>query len=165
MEVDDLVMGAGMAGVAVASLLGQSGRRVLFVEVHDVPGGQAHYVFGWPPWSMTRAAGAPIAPSPNRSRRVAGPRILCAATESLLVEDEVLTMCTRRRAAPVAHAAPVSTLEDRRTLSSDNRRRPLIDVSDHVVDAERTLAAGAGPGCFTLPETVELRQSATRATR
>jgi len=90
-----------------------SGRRVLFVEVHDVPGGQAHYVFGWPPWSMTRAAGAPIAPSPNRSRRVAGPRILCAATESLLVEDEVLTMCTRRRAAPEGARANRTTREPR----------------------------------------------------
>jgi all-trans-retinol 13,14-reductase len=41
-DFDDLVMGAGMAGLAVASLLAQSGRRVLVVEAHDVPGGYAH---------------------------------------------------------------------------------------------------------------------------
>ncbi len=41
-DFDDLVIGAGMAGLAVASLLAQSGRRVLVVEAHDVPGGNAH---------------------------------------------------------------------------------------------------------------------------
>jgi phytoene dehydrogenase-like protein len=39
---DDLVIGAGMAGLTVASLLAKSGRRVLVVEAHDVAGGYAH---------------------------------------------------------------------------------------------------------------------------
>jgi len=39
---DDLVIGAGMAGLAVAALLADSGRRVLVLEAHDVPGGNAH---------------------------------------------------------------------------------------------------------------------------
>jgi all-trans-retinol 13,14-reductase len=39
---DDLVIGAGMAGLTVASLLARSGRRVLVVEAHDTPGGYAH---------------------------------------------------------------------------------------------------------------------------
>jgi phytoene dehydrogenase-like protein len=42
MDFDDLVIGAGMAGLAVASLLAQSGRRVLVLEAHDVAGGYAH---------------------------------------------------------------------------------------------------------------------------
>jgi phytoene dehydrogenase-like protein len=42
MDVDDLVIGAGMAGLSVASLLAKSGRRVLVLEAHDVPGGYAH---------------------------------------------------------------------------------------------------------------------------
>lgn len=39
---DDLVVGSGMAGLAVASLLAKSGRRVLVLEAHDRPGGYAH---------------------------------------------------------------------------------------------------------------------------
>jgi all-trans-retinol 13,14-reductase len=39
---DDLVIGAGMAGLTVASLLAKSGRRVLVVEAHDIEGGYAH---------------------------------------------------------------------------------------------------------------------------
>lgn len=39
---DDLVIGAGMAGLAVAALLAREGRRVLVLEAHDVPGGYAH---------------------------------------------------------------------------------------------------------------------------
>lgn len=39
---DDLVIGAGMAGLTVAGLLAAEGRRVLVVEAHDVPGGYAH---------------------------------------------------------------------------------------------------------------------------
>ena len=42
MDFDDLVIGSGMAGLAVASLLAESGRRVLVLEAHDVPGGYAH---------------------------------------------------------------------------------------------------------------------------
>ena len=42
MDFDDLVIGSGMAGLAVASLLAKSGRRVLVLEAHDVPGGYAH---------------------------------------------------------------------------------------------------------------------------
>src|ERR1700722_3282558 len=42
MDVDDLVIGAGMAGLAVASLLAARGRRVLVLEAHDVAGGYAH---------------------------------------------------------------------------------------------------------------------------
>ena len=42
MDFDDLVIGAGMAGLAVASLLAGSGRRVLVLEAHDVAGGYAH---------------------------------------------------------------------------------------------------------------------------
>ena len=41
-DFDDLVIGAGMAGLSVAALLAQSGRRVLVLEAHDVPGGYAH---------------------------------------------------------------------------------------------------------------------------
>ncbi len=39
---DDLVIGAGMAGLTVAALLARDGRRVLVVEAHDTPGGYAH---------------------------------------------------------------------------------------------------------------------------
>jgi all-trans-retinol 13,14-reductase len=39
---DDLVIGAGMAGLTVAGLLAAEGRRVLVVEAHDTPGGYAH---------------------------------------------------------------------------------------------------------------------------
>ena len=41
-DYDDLVIGAGMAGLTVASLLAKAGRRVLVVEAHDVAGGYAH---------------------------------------------------------------------------------------------------------------------------
>lgn len=41
-EFDDLVIGAGMAGLTVGSLLAADGRRVLVVEAHDTPGGYAH---------------------------------------------------------------------------------------------------------------------------
>ena len=39
---DDLVIGAGMAGLTVAALLARAGRRVLVLEAHDTPGGYAH---------------------------------------------------------------------------------------------------------------------------
>lgn len=39
---DDIVLGAGMGGLSVAALLARSGRRVLVLEAHDVPGGYAH---------------------------------------------------------------------------------------------------------------------------
>ncbi len=39
---DDLVIGAGMAGLTCASLLAAQGRRVLVLEAHDQPGGYAH---------------------------------------------------------------------------------------------------------------------------
>lgn len=39
---DDLVIGSGMGGLTVAALLAKSGRRVLVLEAHDVPGGYAH---------------------------------------------------------------------------------------------------------------------------
>ncbi|MBK9267038.1 MAG: NAD(P)/FAD-dependent oxidoreductase [Polyangiaceae bacterium] len=41
-EFDYLIIGAGMAGLSVASLLAKAGRRVLVIEAHDVPGGYAH---------------------------------------------------------------------------------------------------------------------------
>ena len=41
-DFDDLVIGSGMGGLTVAALLAQSGRRVLVLEAHDVPGGYAH---------------------------------------------------------------------------------------------------------------------------
>lgn len=41
-DFDDLVIGAGMAGLSVGALLARSGRRVLVVEAHDAPGGYAH---------------------------------------------------------------------------------------------------------------------------
>jgi all-trans-retinol 13,14-reductase len=41
-EFDDLVIGAGMAGLTVGALLAAEGRRVLIVEAHDTPGGYAH---------------------------------------------------------------------------------------------------------------------------
>jgi all-trans-retinol 13,14-reductase len=39
---DELVIGAGMAGLTVAALLAADGRRVLVCEAHDTPGGYAH---------------------------------------------------------------------------------------------------------------------------
>jgi all-trans-retinol 13,14-reductase len=39
---DDLVIGAGMAGLTIGALLAKAGRRVLIVEAHDVAGGYAH---------------------------------------------------------------------------------------------------------------------------
>src|SRR5262245_37335781 len=41
-EFDDLVIGAGMAGLTTAALLAAQGRRVLVLEAHDTPGGYAH---------------------------------------------------------------------------------------------------------------------------
>ena len=41
-HTDTLVIGAGMAGLTVASLLAADGQRVRVVEAHDVPGGYAH---------------------------------------------------------------------------------------------------------------------------
>ena len=41
-EFDDLVIGAGMAGLTVSALLAAQGRRVLVLDAHDVPGGYAH---------------------------------------------------------------------------------------------------------------------------
>lgn len=41
-DFDDLVIGAGMAGLTIAALLANAGRRVLVLEAHDVPGGYAH---------------------------------------------------------------------------------------------------------------------------
>ncbi len=41
-DFDDLVIGSGMGGLTVAALLAKSGRRVLVLEAHDVPGGYAH---------------------------------------------------------------------------------------------------------------------------
>jgi phytoene dehydrogenase-like protein len=39
---DDLVIGAGMAGLTTGALLANEGRRVLMLEAHDTPGGYAH---------------------------------------------------------------------------------------------------------------------------
>lgn len=41
-ELDDLIIGAGMAGLTVGALLARQGRRVLLLEAHDTPGGYAH---------------------------------------------------------------------------------------------------------------------------
>jgi all-trans-retinol 13,14-reductase len=41
-DFDDLVIGAGMAGLSVAALLARAGRRVGVLEAHDMPGGYAH---------------------------------------------------------------------------------------------------------------------------
>lgn len=41
-DFDDIVIGAGMAGLTVSAILASRGRRVLVVEAHDVPGGYAH---------------------------------------------------------------------------------------------------------------------------
>ncbi len=41
-EYDDLVMGSGMAGLALGALLARHGSRVLMLEAHDAPGGYAH---------------------------------------------------------------------------------------------------------------------------
>jgi all-trans-retinol 13,14-reductase len=39
---DELIIGAGMAGLTVGALLAQQGRKVLILEAHDQPGGYAH---------------------------------------------------------------------------------------------------------------------------
>ena len=41
-DVDDLILGAGMAGLTTAALLAARGRRVVVLEAHDVPGGFCH---------------------------------------------------------------------------------------------------------------------------
>jgi all-trans-retinol 13,14-reductase len=41
-DFDDIILGAGMAGLSVAALLSRAGRRVLVLEAHDTPGGYAH---------------------------------------------------------------------------------------------------------------------------
>ncbi len=41
-DFDDLIIGSGMAGLAVGALLANSGRRVAVLEAHDEPGGYAH---------------------------------------------------------------------------------------------------------------------------
>ncbi len=41
-DFDDIVIGSGMSGLAVGSLLAKSGRRVAVLEAHDEPGGYAH---------------------------------------------------------------------------------------------------------------------------
>lgn len=41
-DFDDIVIGTGMGGLTVGALLAHSGRRVLLLEAHDVPGGYAH---------------------------------------------------------------------------------------------------------------------------
>lgn len=42
MDFDDLILGAGMGGLAVGALLARDGRRVCVLEAHDAPGGYAH---------------------------------------------------------------------------------------------------------------------------
>jgi len=42
LDCDDLVMGSGMAGLAVAARLAHAGRRVIVLEAHEMPGGYAH---------------------------------------------------------------------------------------------------------------------------
>ena len=44
MQRDD-VIGSGMAGLVVASLLTHQGRRAAALEAHDKPGGYAHIPF------------------------------------------------------------------------------------------------------------------------
>jgi all-trans-retinol 13,14-reductase len=41
-DFDDLIIGSGMAGLTVASLLAHAGRRVAVLEAHDSLGGYAH---------------------------------------------------------------------------------------------------------------------------
>ena len=41
-DFDDLIIGAGMAGLSVGALLARAGRHVLVLEAHDEPGGYAH---------------------------------------------------------------------------------------------------------------------------
>jgi phytoene dehydrogenase-like protein len=41
-DYDDIVIGSGMGGLTVGSLLARSGRKVLVLEAHDTPGGYAH---------------------------------------------------------------------------------------------------------------------------
>ncbi len=44
LDCDDLVMGSGMTGLAVAARLAHGGRRVIVVEAHETPGGYAHFL-------------------------------------------------------------------------------------------------------------------------
>jgi hypothetical protein len=39
---DDLILGAGMAGLTLGALLADAGRKVLLLEAHEYPGGYAH---------------------------------------------------------------------------------------------------------------------------
>lgn len=69
LDCDDLVMGSGMAGLAVAASLAHAGRRVIVVEAHEKPGGyahtfdlgryrfcaQVHYIFGCQPGGSVHA--------------------------------------------------------------------------------------------------------------
>src|SRR4051812_41367610 len=55
-----------------------------------------------------------------------------------------------------AHGAPVAALQDGGTARRRQRLRVLVDVSRHVVDAERALALGERAGRYTLPQLVEL---------
>lgn len=41
-DFDDLIIGSGLAGLTVAALLANKGRRVAILEAHDTPGGYAH---------------------------------------------------------------------------------------------------------------------------
>ena len=41
-DFDDLIIGSGMAGLALGALLASAGRRVAVLEAHDEPGGYAH---------------------------------------------------------------------------------------------------------------------------
>ena len=42
MDFDDVIIGSGMSGLTVASMLARRGRRVAVLEAHDAPGGYAH---------------------------------------------------------------------------------------------------------------------------
>jgi len=90
---DYLIVGSGMAGLTVGSLLANSGRRVLILEAHDAPGGYAHS-FDMGELSQTREVEFQLGRSKQRvsvsSRLFAPPGRSFSAAGATLAEDYLI---------------------------------------------------------------------------